>query len=405
MLVPLGDDTMKKSIRTYLILLSSVLVTTVALAAGIDHTRMVDLDYDFVLKSKNQWSSKRNALNALESQYGLTFSTAATVLDDTNRRALGEDYGPLVSLYEDSGKSSKAFYGAERMFAWASDDQATTSWYPQGITGSGDSISGGTIDGKRALLVSWYAKKNVHKGARISFVDVTNMNDVRYRHVLLVEPYTSGGTANFRAVRTHAGGLAWYKNLLYVADTDGIRVFDTNKIMRAQANSAKDTIGIHNGKAYAYDYRYILPQVNQYTSEDGFRYSFIALDRTGSQHTLLAGEFQEDSSGRMTHFDINHTSGRLRESDSYAYSDDSKRIRRTVTNGMVSAHGHYFYNHTYKRDQYRIHIQKPNGYVSIRGGYGLEDLYYDKSTKRLWFHTEFPGGREVFYRDDPIANF
>jgi hypothetical protein len=44
-----------------------------------------------------------------------------------------------------------------------------------------------------------------------------------------------GGVNNakptYRAINVHAGGVAWYGNYLYVADTEaGLRVFDLRKI-------------------------------------------------------------------------------------------------------------------------------------------------------------------------------
>ncbi len=122
---------------------------------------------------------------------------------------------------------------------------------------------------------------------------------------------------------------------------------------------------------------------------------------------MLAGEYVADSgSGRVTHFDLNSSNGRLERVDGVATSTLTYRQNRTKTQGIVSAYGYYFYNHSYASDQYRIHIRDDQGGVlGIRGGYGLEDLYYDNSTHRLWFLTEHPGGRKVWFRDDPIGTF
>lgn len=74
------------------------------------------------------------------------------------------------------------------------------------------------------------------RAARSSFVDVDNLPEKHggtappYRNVLFVEPYRDArGIPNFRAIHGfHAGGCVWYGNLLYVAGTDRIRVFDLN---------------------------------------------------------------------------------------------------------------------------------------------------------------------------------
>ena len=48
---------------------------------------------------------------------------------------------------------------------------------------------------------------------RVSFVDVTNMNSIKYRHVLLVdETYNKFDSM-------HAGGLVYRKDKIYVPDT------------------------------------------------------------------------------------------------------------------------------------------------------------------------------------------
>ncbi|HRH67670.1 MAG TPA: hypothetical protein PLU53_15335, partial [Bacteroidia bacterium] len=73
-------------------------------------------------------------------------------------------------------------------FKWNKADEETNEWRPQGIAGF-------QKGNKRFLIVTWYAidaekitnVSNNHKGARISIVDITNMNTIRYRHILLVQ--------------------------------------------------------------------------------------------------------------------------------------------------------------------------------------------------------------------------
>lgn len=65
-------------------------------------------------------------------------------------------------------------------FRWAKEDDDSPHWYPQGTSGM-------FTKGKRILAVSWYNKEKENRGIRISFADVTDPKNVRYRHVLLVE--------------------------------------------------------------------------------------------------------------------------------------------------------------------------------------------------------------------------
>lgn len=83
----------------------------------------------------------------------------------------------------------------------------------------------------QALHVSWHDKRTEpKKGVRITFLEP---NARKYRHVLLVYPYTnSKGNPSYEIVGRpqggiNAGGVLWYGNYLYVADTTrGVRVFD-----------------------------------------------------------------------------------------------------------------------------------------------------------------------------------
>jgi hypothetical protein len=146
-------------------------------------------------------------------------------------------------------------------FRWDAADSRTTAWYPQGVAASPD---GGVV------LVSWYHKPS--NAARVSFVD---LKAGRYRHAPLV-------TAAGEAVRTHAGGLAWRENLLYVTETNaGLRLFDLTGIERTAA---------------AGDERYVLPEVARYRPDGGgLRFSYTSVDEAGS--SLLVGEYVRDAPG------------------------------------------------------------------------------------------------------------
>jgi len=130
---------------------------------------------------------------AVEPGTGLT-----TVLGGLDRRL--RPFGPRWNV----PLAARIATGLRGGFQWDRVDSSTSEWYPQGVDGRG-----------HLLLVSWYSK--LTGAARLSVVD---LDAGRYGHVALV-------TGDGKPVKTHAGGLAWREDLLYVADTNrGLRVFD-----------------------------------------------------------------------------------------------------------------------------------------------------------------------------------
>jgi hypothetical protein len=147
--------------------------------------------------------------------------------------------------------------------------------------------------------------------------------------LLLWRSKNLGGRVTYEAVRVsqdpedsdyqtslHAGGIVWYGNYLFVADTDrGFRVFDMRRIYDLGA-SPNGTTANENligwqpstslaGTYHGYAYRYIMPQIGSWTrtADDGAEakctasdgspnFSYTSLDRSGFNH-LLAGEYCE----------------------------------------------------------------------------------------------------------------
>ncbi|MGW1554060.1 hypothetical protein ACWCQX_47010, partial [Streptomyces sp. NPDC002346] len=127
---------------------------------------------------------------------------------------------------------------------------------------------------------------------------MTDSAKPRYEHVLLVEPRAMPGESyDFGPVDVHAGGIAWHRNRLCVADTKGgLRVFNTDQMFRVSTGGpARSWCGYNAGtrKYYAYGYRYALPQSRAYDNA-GARlvYSQAAIDHSAGPPTLLVSEFQ-----------------------------------------------------------------------------------------------------------------
>lgn len=325
------------------------------------------------------------------------------VLKDLNRSAHPK-FGSL-RLYRDSDKRKKVAYPISFGFTWDREDSTTSNWYPQGISGSGDASPTGTVGGRRLVLVSWYARRTSHKGVRVSVVDITDPKRIRYRHLLLVEPRITPAGPTFVPVPIHAGGIVLYKNLLYVVDTDaGIRVFDTDRLIKTRPDVRKTQCGVSEGGAYAFDYRYAIPMVEYYRqpSAQEMRFSFVSLDRTSVPHTLWVGEYSGSTmEGYAASFPLDPATARLAIERGRVESLMTLRTNRQRTQGFVAAHGAYVLSHTYARDHYRLHVQTPDGYRALTAPYGLEDLYYDPTLDRLWMHTEHPKSRAVFCNTAP----
>ncbi|HEX6247624.1 MAG TPA: hypothetical protein VFZ64_07110, partial [Nocardioidaceae bacterium] len=77
-------------------------------------------------------------------------------------------------------------------FRWDDEDTGSRRWWPQGITTSADHDASEVYDGRRVVVTSSYSKDlaGVHKGSRVTVVDLDDGKRLRYRHVLLVEAFT-----------------------------------------------------------------------------------------------------------------------------------------------------------------------------------------------------------------------
>lgn len=266
----------------------SLTVPTVAEAATIDAGQ-----FSLSSRSSNSYGEFADLTAGLATK--LTKVDATAVIADTNRNATHLTSAP---------STVEAFATG---FAWDSADQAVDYWIPQGVTTSADAYGNGVYPAggsNRVVLVSWYFETDpdgdgvdeyaLDKGLRLTFVDYTTAGTPTYRHVLLVEPVTTGtGEYSFNPIRKHAGGIMWYGNLLYVVDTyKGLRVFDLNTLFKV-ATTQPDVCGLHtDGSYYGYGYQYVLPQSYAYDNAGKYlRYTTIGLDRASSPDSLVVSEY------------------------------------------------------------------------------------------------------------------
>ncbi|MBB5922540.1 hypothetical protein FHR81_003597 [Actinoalloteichus hoggarensis] len=322
----------------------------------------------------------------------LATADVADVLADANRAGRPLCHGTGVS-------------GATG-FCWATGDDNTPDWYPQGLTASWDASESGTYAGKRVMLASWYDASG-DRGVRISFVDYDDPADVRYRHVLLVEPTSN---TNFRAVNIHAGGVAWVGDHLYVMDTGrGIRVFDLRTLWRTAGDPTKARIGLVDGEYYAHDYRYVLPQVGGYTQTGTCSrpvssvtaplcFSYGAVDRSTSPVTIVTGEYYDGIAGaRLVRWPV-AGNGLAVDSSGVVAAAAAYQSPHTNLQGVASYAGDFLVDRSRGSSTRGILYRSRVGGTATSSSLpiGPEDLTYQAEAGRVWTQSEYPRSRMVF---------
>ncbi len=182
-----------------------------------------------------------------------TLGTAAvhTVMDHANhdRTAITDSLG---------------IAGYQGGFGFDSPDNDDCTNYPQGITSSRDAVGtadSGNYDGHQLILVSWYTTDGcggAQTRNRITLVDWDATYPNKYKKILLVEPTGTAAEPNFTDITGHAGGVSWYGDYLYLADTvprhAGVQHAEDPQTM--DAGGASDQIGRQSdGSYYAHDTR------------------------------------------------------------------------------------------------------------------------------------------------------
>jgi hypothetical protein len=306
-------------------------------------------------------------------------------------------------------------------FCWNGGDDAVDYWYPQGITTTRDALEAGEYDGHQLVATSWYhepAKEGAgvpNKGVRLAFADWDADHPDTYRHVLLVEPTVTDGRGSFRPVPIHAGGIAWYGNLLYVADTTrGFRVFDVNRIYAVDGGAG---IGRQpDGTYQAFGYGFAMLQIGWVRNTGtSLRYSFTALDRASTPDSLVVGEYAPDADNdgapdapaRVVRYPLD-AADRLprREADGRTHGSEAYRTPFPQLQGVVARNGRFWFASSNGQGSgpaghygtLRVWDRGTASVRSHRWAYGPEDLSYwpdPDGADYLWTLTEYPNHRAV----------
>ena len=298
-----------------------------------------------------------------------------------------------------------------RAFTFDREDRQDSRWWPQGVTTSADANDDEDIDGRRIVVVAWYAKdlpgdEHGNQGARLTFFDLDTR---RYRHVLLVVPTIKDGRLSLQPLHVHAGGIVWYGHYLHVAATaKGFHTCLLDDMLRVpdDRHSRADFLGIDEDRVSSYGYRYVLPVRFSYQAhaEDGhekLRYSFMSLDRAADPPELVAGEYAYGSgkTRRLAKFPIDPTSKLL------ATRDDGFSRPMMLDEGVgqmqgaVVARGRYHV--TVSRGQWApgsVFVGAPGAFKEHRFAtpMGPEDIAYWPSKDELWSVSEHPRRRWIY---------
>ncbi len=272
------------------------------------------------------------------------------------------------------------------------DDNAVTDWYPQGLTCASDAGIAANV-----FVVSWYFKPDAapERGVRLSFLNTATL---RYRNVLLV---TAGPNGDISPIDIHAGGVAWYGGLLYVADTSrGLRVFDTRHIFEVNGEG-KTTIGRRGGVYDAFGYRYVMPQTGAWALTGGdARFSFASVDRSGGLDTLISGEYVDahtpETVGRVARWPLGPDGSPRTDAAGVARPLDAYHLPEARIQGALSHNGTWYLSQAAGATR--------NGTLLVVGDtvarrpypVGPEDLTCVRERGTVWSVTEFAGRRVVY---------
>lgn len=348
----------------------------------------------FALDEGAEWTSLAPLVNALGQKLGR--KTVADVLADLNHTTTNVAAGSVPG-----GPA-----GVQKAFAWDQAENVKTTWIPQGLTGSADADPTGLIAGRNVVLVSFYyvppTNTDPEKGVRLALVDVT-ASPPEYRMMLLVTPSGTVNAPDFDPVLIHAGGLVWYGDYLYVADTSrGFRVFDLSKIMPVATDV--DQIGCGNGVCRGGLYKYVVPQVGFYRRAGACApiFSFVALDRTISPPALVSGEYCSQTActgpldGRILRWSLDPKTHR--PSAPRIWAQGAWYMGQTQVQGGVSAGDNFYLSSSAPANGagalYRARVGKSAKSTWIDAP---EDVMLDVARGWIWSQSESPPGSRVVF--------
>ncbi len=348
------------------------------------------------------YSEKSDIVSALATELGTV--PLHTVMDNANHDRTGT---------ESSVQSLPGYTGG---FRFDSGDNGDCNNVPQGITTSRDAVGDGTVngryDGRQIVMVSWYTRTGTPCDSgtakttrnRLTFVDWDANYPNAYRKVLLVTPTGTATSPNFTDVTTHAGGIVWYGDYVYVADTShGMRVYDMRKILKVDTGGTADDIGCSGGVCHAHNYAYIMPQVGTVTasttSGTALAWSTISLDRVSrsivmAEYTCSSGcTAYPNRAPRAVRFPF-ASSGTFAANTT---ASEAVQLPWYNINGVASHNGRWWFNSSGAHQLYYwTPSAGPHTYAWVSGGESISYWEDDTQADLLWSLQETQDHRNVF---------
>ena len=328
---------------------------------------------------------------------------------------------------------------ATAAWAWELRDDLSRRWWPQGVTTSadagavgpaaGDGPAAELYAGRRVVITSAYSKvvDGVGHGARISVVDVTDPDRVRYQHVLLVEAVagTDGDPLRLEPVHYHAGGLVWHGDHLHVAATrGGFHTFRLSDIVPGRGLDRPEVLGpLDSGGVAGHGHRWVLPTWVAHAARTAegarpFRWSWLSSAREDGRVVLLGGEYapplrdgapRRGDSTRLAELDIDPVTG-LPALDAHGLARP-RLVGEVVRQAQGAVRvGDQVYvgtsNGRFRRGSvwvgpWSADSLRPGSFTRRPGTLpvGPEDLAHWPSRDELWTVTEYPGRRRLVVLD------
>jgi hypothetical protein len=361
---------------------------------------------DFVLKKGSAQSAARKALDKQ-----LDKSSVGALVNASGQRKLGSGCGKAAQVPAKS-----------LTYCWNKGDNQTKTWIPQAVTSVSDATADERWGANRPILVGWYSTGKT-RATRVTFVNPAKKT---YRHVLLAYPTIKSGKATYSDVGIHVGGMSWFGNYLYVADTvHGLRVFDMRQIFdlgksKRGTTKNKGLVGLHGKTYYGHGYRYVMPQVGSWQHAKGNaplkdckgsgspRTSYVSVDRTARQQpALILGEYCATAKpvGRVATFPLKVGTG-LVSSGGYARANWAAPLPDKKIQGATRSHGMWSFTHNVdttgaaKRGQ--LIYARWQGGKWVSGGkretisIGPESLSCYRGQHRLWTVAEHYNRRALY---------
>lgn len=271
-----------------------------------------------------------------------------------------------------SAARRKKYGDANSAFIWSNKDNWTNNWRPQGIT---------KLDSpeKSILAVSWYGRKQQNysdRGVRISLIDHSDMQLIKYTHVLLIDE--TGRTFN----NMHAGGLAFHNGRLHVPDTRNnqwlVHVFPMESLKVIPENDRRGLFGFKY--FWVRESSYSVPITPSFMSYDYSRNKFLigSFHKKKTKHLLWQDPASQSTFIKNLNF--KKMQGAVSKANRLWISTSYGQFRNSALHeGEINSEGK----------------AKLSNFRKIQLPPGLEDLHISSTSENIWTLTEF-GPHEGF---------